>query len=252
MANADFEQTSSHGPGGFAAGSYREAKAPESALRLTPTQKKLAALEQALPPALRQQAAAAALSLVLMAGCFVGFGCAKLQAQAREAGQWFHTGVTADAGYSLNEELTTRGNTAANIITTGTHTLGADDAAVQAAQAALENFSSWLTAVQTGGKQQPAASLSSYDGSAMHALYLANETLGSAIDQLYARLQEQAADPMKMGAVQGQYGQFNSSGTILGNLQYNQSVAAWQAETSGFPASLFKSLFGIEEVQPFA
>ena len=37
----------------------------------------------------------------------------------------------------------------------------------------------------------------------MHALYQANEVLGSRIDQLYAKLPEQAADPMKMGAVQG-------------------------------------------------
>ena len=50
----------------------------------------------------------------------------------------------------------------------------------------------------------------------MHALYQANEVLGSRIDQLYAKLQEQAADPMKMGAVQGQYGQFNSAATIIG------------------------------------
>ncbi len=44
---------------------------------------------------------------------------------------------------------------------------------------------------------------------------------GRAIDQLYAKLQEQPADPMKMGAVQGQYGQFNSAATIIGTLQYN-------------------------------
>ena len=71
----------------------------------------------------------------------------------------------------------------------------------------------------------------------MHALYQANETLGKAIDQLYAKLQEQAADPMKMGAVQGQYGQFNSAGTIIGNLQYNDAVYEYQNDVGGFPAS---------------
>ena len=58
----------------------------------------------------------------------------------------------------------------------------------------------------------------------MHAQYQANETLGKAIDQLYAKLQEQAADPMKMGAVQGQYGQFTSAGTIIGTLKYFEAV----------------------------
>ena len=88
--------------------------------------------------------------------------------------------------------------------------------------------------------------------STMHALYQTNEALGAAIDQLYAKLQEQAADPMKMGAVQGQYGQFNSAQTILSNLNYNQAVTAYQNDTSGFPATLLKDLFGIKEVEPFA
>ena len=60
---------------------------------------------------------------------------------------------------------------------------------------------------------QESLSVNYYQGSAMHALCQANEALGTVIDQLYAKMQEQAADPMKMGAVQGQYGQFNSAGT---------------------------------------
>ena len=57
---------------------------------------------------------------------------------------------------------------------------------------------------------------------------------------------------MKMGAVQGQYGQFNSAQTILSNLNYNQAVTAYQNDTGGFPAALLKGLFGIKEVEPFA
>ena len=40
-------------------------------------------------------------------------------------------------------------------------------------------------------------SLSVYTGGRMHMLYQSNETLCTAIGQLYAKLQEQAADPMK-------------------------------------------------------
>ena len=91
------------------------------------------------------------------------------------------------------------------------------------------------------------------DGKVVKAIAVSDCTLTrKAIDQLYAKLQEQAADPMKMGAVQGQYGQFNSAATIIGNLTYNEQVSEYQKDTGGFPASVLKSLFGVKEVEPFA
>ena len=252
MANADFSQKQNSTSGGFDAGSYREQKQPEQAVPLTPLQQKLAGLEAKLPAALSTRAAALALSVVVMLAAFFGFGGAKLRTKYNKARQWFTVGVAADNGYNLNEELNTRANTAANVITTGSNTLGADNAEVQTAQAALNDFSACLDAVQSGGKSQALTSLSYYNGSSMHALYQANETLGKAIDQLYAKLQEQAADPMKMGAVQGQYGQFNSANTIIGSLKYNEAVYDYQKETGGFPANVLGGLAGIKEVEPFA
>jgi hypothetical protein len=238
MANADFSQKQQN-PGGFDAGSYREQKKPEETVRLTPAQQKLAALEAKLPGALRTQAAALALSVVVMLAAFFGFGGAKLRTKYNKARQWFTVGVAADNGYNLNEELNTRANTAANVITTGSNTLGTDNAEVQAAQAALTAFNDALEGANAGSTR-------------MHALYQDNETLGAAIDQLYAKLQEQAADPMKMGAVQGQYGQFNSANTIIGSLKYNEAVYDYQKETGGFPANVLGGLAGIKEVEPFA
>lgn len=253
MANADFSREQNQTPGGFDSGSYREAKRPDNeTVRLTPLQQKLAGLEKALPTAMAKQGTALVLSVVVMLAAFVGFGGAKVRGKYNEARQWFTTGVSADNGYALSEELTTRANTAANIITTGANTLGADSAEVQAAQAALDDFSACLEAVQNGSKKQSLTSLPYYQGSAMHALYQANEALGTVIDQLYAKMQEQAADPMKMGAVQGQYGQFNSAGTIIGNLQYNDAVYEYQNDVGGFPASMLGRLFGVQEVDPFA
>ena len=253
MANADFSRKQEQAaPGGFDAGSYREKARPEETVRLTPLQQKLAGVEAKLPAALSTRAAALALSVVVMLAAFLGFGSAKLRSRYNEACKWYTVGVAADNGYNLSEELTTRMNTAANIITTAGNTLGADSAEVQAAQTALNDFSACLEAVQNGGKAQALTSLPYYQGSTMHALYQANEVLGSRIDQLYAKLQEQAADPMKMGAVQGQYGQFNSAGTILGNLQYNNAVYDYQNDTGGFPASVLGGLFGVQEVEPFA
>lgn len=253
MANADFSREQNQTPGGFDSGSYREAKRPDTeAVRLTPLQQKLTGLEKALPAALAKQGTALVLSVVVMLAAFVGFGGAKVRGKYNEARQWFTTGVSADNGYALSEELTTRANTAANIITTGANTLGADSAEVQAAQAALDDFSACLEAVQNGSKKQSLTSLPYYQGSAMHALYQANEVLGTVIDQLYAKMQEQAADPMKMGAVQGQYGQFNSADTVIGNLQYNDAVYEYQNDVGGFPASMLGRLFGVQEVEPFA
>ena len=242
MANADFSRQQNRPTGGFDASSYRAAAPAEEEVRLTPFQQKLADLEKALPAALGKQAVAAAICIVVMLGCFVGFGGAKLRAKYDTVKNGFTTGVAADSGYALNEELTTRLNTAANIITTASNTLGADSAEVQTAQAALDSFSACLGA----------DSLSVYTGGRMHMLYQSNETLGAAIGQLYAKLQEQAADPMKMGAVQGQYSQFNSAQTIISNLHYNDAVQSYQKDVGGFPASVLGKLFGIQEVELFA
>ena len=239
MANADFSQNKQTTPDGFDAGSYREKAKPEQTVRLTPRQQKLAALEAKLPAALSTRAAALALSVVVMLAAFFGFGSAKLRGKYNTARQWFTAGVAADNGYNLSEELTTRENTAANIITTASNTLGADNAEVLTAQDALTAFSNDLDGVKAGKTR-------------LHALYEDNETLGTAIDQLYAKLQEQAADPMKMGAVQGQYGQFNSAATIIGTLQYNTAVYEYQKDVGGFPASVLGTLSGVKEVEPFA
>ena len=239
MANADFSQNKQTAPGGFDAGSYREKAKPEQAVKLTPRQQKLAALEAKLPAALSTRAAALALSVVVMLAAFFGFGSAKLRGKYNTARQWFTAGVAADNGYNLSEELTTRMNTAANVITTASNTLGADNAEVLTAQDALTAFSNDLDGVKAGKTR-------------LHALYEDNETLGTAIDQLYAKLQEQAADPMKMGAVQGQYGQFNSAATIIGTLQYNTAVYEYQKDVGGFPASVLGTLSGVKEVEPFA
>ena len=138
MANADFNPKQTGTPGGFDAGSYREKASPEQAVQLTPLQQKLAGLEAKLPAALTRQAVALALSIVVMLAAFAGFGSAKVRSKYNTARQWFTVGVSADNGYNLSEELTARANTAANVITTAGNTLGADNAEVQTAQAALE------------------------------------------------------------------------------------------------------------------
>ena len=238
MAQAEFERNKQQG--GFDSTSYRAAE-PESGARvLTPLQQKLAGLEKALPAALRSRALAFVLAAAVLAAGAVGIGGAKLQARANEAAGWYTVGAPGDNGYNLNEELTLRANTAANVITTALNTpgLGAEAGAVTAAQAALDEFTACQEALAGGA-------------AGMSEMYRANEALGTAIDMLYGEMQALADDPLNMGAVGQQYGQFNSAGTILGSLHYNEAVTAYQNDTGGPWASVLKGLFGIEEVEVF-
>lgn len=238
MAQAEFERNKQQG--GFDSTSYRAAE-PESGARvLTPLQQKLAGLEKALPAALRSRVLAFVLAAAVLAAGVVGIGGAKLAARSREAAGWYTVGAPGDNGYNLNEELTLRANTAANVITTALNTpgLGAEAGAVTAAQAALDGFTACQEALAGGG-------------AGMSEMYRANEALGTAIDMLYGEMQALADDPLNMGAVGQQYGQFNSAGTILGSLHYNEAVTAYQNDTGGPWASVLKGLFGIEEVEVF-
>ena len=61
-----------------------------------------------------------------------------------------------------------------------------------------------------------------------------------------------AQEEAQFGAVQGQYGQFNSAATIIGTLKYNDAVYDYQKETGGFPASVLGAIAGVKEVEPFA
>lgn len=238
MAQAEFERNKQQG--GFDSTSYRAAE-PESGARvLTPLQQKLAGLEKALPAALRSRALAFVLAAAVLAAGVVGIGGVKLRARANEAAGWYTVGAPGDNGYNLNEELTMRANTAANVITTALNTpgLGAEAGAVTAAQAALDGFTACQEALAGGG-------------AGMSEMYRANEALGTAIDMLYGEMQALADDPLNMGAVGQQYGQFNSAGTILGSLHYNEAVTAYQNDTGGPWAGVLKGLFGIEEVEVF-
>ena len=238
MAQAEFERNKQQG--GFDSTSYRAAE-PESGARvLTPLQQKLAGLEKALPKALRSRALAFVLAAAVLAAGGVGIGGVKLRARANEAAGWYTVGAPGDNGYNLNEELTRRANTAANVITTALNTpgLGAEAGAVTAARAALDGFTACQETLAGGS-------------AGMSEMYRANEALGTAIDMLYGEMQALADDPLNMGAVGQQYGQFNSAGTVLGSLHYNEAVTAYQNDTGGPWASVLKGLFGIEEVEVF-
>lgn len=235
MANADFSQKKNNSTGGFDAGSYREAAKPAPEAKLTPLQQKLAALENALPAALRQRTGALALAAVIMLGSFMGFGSVKLRSKYAEAKTWYSAGVEADSGYTLEEELIARENAAASTITAARHIEGvAGSQELETAQAALDSFAELRAAAK--------------DGAGVQAVYAANETLGREIDALYAKMRENAADPMNPG---GEYGRFTSAQTIINNLSYNSKAAAYQDELDS-SLGVIRLISGVKKVELFA
>lgn len=232
MANADFTRQSKNAARGFDAGSYQKTEQAAPRRSLTPLQQKLAGLEKALPAPLRTQAAAVALCAVMVLASVLGLGGAKLSARYEQAAGAFTAGVAADDGYTMWDELNTRANTAANILTSAGNA-GAEQGYIDAASAALTAFEAAL------------------DKGDVSELYAANQTLTAAVDQLYADLQAKSATPTSMGAVQAQYSQFNSAGNTLNYLSYNEIAARYNAEARGFPAGLIGALWGVQEVELF-
>ena len=232
MANAEFTRQQQNKHKGFDAGSYRKQEAAVPERVLTPLQQKLAGLEKALPAPLRTRAVAGVLCAVMVLAAVFGLGGAKLSAKYRKTAETFTVGVAADNGYSMWEELNSRANYTANIITSAVND-GAEAGYVDAARQALSAFEA---ALEQGDVSE---------------LYAANLTLTAAVDQLYADLQAKSATPMNMGAVQTQYSKFNSAGNVLNNLSYNDAVAQYNDEAGGFPAGLIGALWGVQEVEPF-
>ena len=73
MANADFSQNQNPNPGGFDAGSYREAAPKTETARLTPAKPMVAGQEAALQAVLSTQGASLALRVLVMLAAIFGF-----------------------------------------------------------------------------------------------------------------------------------------------------------------------------------
>lgn len=233
MANADFSRQKPQQPQGFDEGSYKAAAKAAPARTLTPAQRRLAAFEQKLPAALKSQAAAAALCAVMILASVFGIGGAKLSGKYHAAANAFTTGVAADNGYTMAGELSARANNAANILTSAGQ-YAVDEAYMAAARAALDAFTAAL------------------DAGDVSDIYDANAALEAAVDQLYAAMQAAAPDPLKMGAVQTQYSDFNSAGVVLSNMAYNEQAQQYNEMARGFPASVIGALWNVKEVELFA
>ena len=130
-------------------------------MRLTPLQQKLAGLEKALPTAMAKQGTALVLSVAVMLAAFVGFG------GARSGESTTRPASGSPPAFRPTTAMPERG--ADHPCQHGSEYhhhrrkhAGADSAEMQAAQAALDDFSACLEAVQNGSKKQSLTSLPYY------------------------------------------------------------------------------------------
>ena len=236
MANADFSKQSS-APQGFTGTSYRAAKQAEKPL--TPLQHKLRKLESALPGALRTQAAAAAVLVVVMLVSVLGIGGAKLHSSYKKAADSFAAGVAEDVKsggqYTMLAQLGKRVSTAQNEI-----------------QASF-GFDGVSESIRTQAQEALLAMEQALDEDAGPAeLYAADVALEAAINLLHANVQEHAPDPMQTGAEQTAFQQFASAGTTLNHLSYNDAAQRYNQTADDLLAGLVGKLWGGGKVEMFA
>ena len=239
MANADFTKQSGT-PGGFTGESYKAEKKADKPL--TPTQKKLSRLENALPGGLKNQAVAAVILVLVMAISVLGVGGAKLHSTYRHTADGFVSGFASDkTGANSKKVMTMQGQledraaAASSVILAAGGFPGVSKDTLLQAQTALD-------AMQ--------AALAEDAGPA--ALYDADVALEAAIKLLHADVQANAENANNTGAEQTAFSQFAKAGDVMSRLSYNEAANSYNETAAGFPAGLIGKLWGCGKVEPFA
>ena len=236
MANADFTKQSGT-PGGFTGESYQAEKKAEKPL--TPAQKKLSRLENALPGGLKNQAVAAVILTAAIAVSVLGMGGAKLHSAWRTAADSFVSGVAADvksgSKYTMQAQLEIRAASARSVILAASGFSGVSGETLAGAQSALDAMDAALA-----------------EGAGPEALYDADVALEAAINLLHADVKAHAPEANKTGAEHTAFSQFAGAGTTLRHLSYNEAANNYNEAAGGFPASLIGKLWGCGKVEPFA
>lgn len=186
--------------------------------------------EGRLPAPLRRPAAARLIAAALALVAVVGLGGAKLAAEAADTAALYETGVRGD-GASIASDLDAAANAAANILTLADSLLGAEDALVTEARAALDGLNA---------AEGPAAQ------------YAANARLASAVDALYQQLVPAAEAAGRADALQTQWSEFLSRQDIIRHDGYNEAARGFNETLGGFPAVVLGRVWRIEEVELFA
>ena len=174
--------------------------------------------ETRLPAAAKKRPAALAVLAVAIVASVLGIGGAQLK------GQWRET----------SEIYTSQIDDSASLIRIASAVVGTDDADLQAAQTALDN---WNEAA---------------DRKDANEQYTLNRQLYTAVDTLYTAAADEA-DSKAKGQLTDLYDSFVSSQMILDRetAAYNQEADSYLKLASGFPGGVQAALWGVKDIPTF-
>ena len=190
-------------------------------------------IETKLPaPAKKRPTAAAVLVLAALVS-FFGIGGLGLKSQWRQTSE-IYTSQIDDYGNGIQQDLSAQADDAANLIRAAAAVVGEQDADLQAAQTALDN---WNEAADRKNANEQ---------------YLLNQKLYSAVDTLYTAAADEAGAKAK-GQLDDLYDSFVSTQSILDRetAAYNKEAQAYLKKASGFPGGLQAALWGVGSIPTF-
>lgn len=193
----------------------------------------LGEVETKLPAPAKKRPTALAVLVAAALVSVLGIGGAQLKGQWRETSE-IYTNQIDEYGNGIQQDFSGQADAAASLIRIAGAVVGEQDADLQAAQTALEN---WNAAADRQNANEQ---------------YTLNRQLYTAIDTLYTAAADEA-DSKAKGQLTDLYDSFVSSQMILDRetAAYNQQADAYLKLTRGFPGGVQAALWGVGDIPTF-
>lgn len=190
-------------------------------------------VETKLPAPAKKRPTALAVLVAAALVSVLGIGGAQLKGQWRETSE-IYTNQIDEYGNGIQQDFSSQADAAASLIRIAGAVVGEQDADLQAAQTALEN---WNKAADRKNANEQ---------------YTLNRQLYTAIDTLYTAAADEA-DSKAKGQLTDLYDSFVSSQMILDRetAAYNQQADAYLKLTRGFPGGVQAALWGVGDIPTF-
>lgn len=190
-------------------------------------------VETKLPTPAKKRPTALAVLVAAALVSVLGIGGAQLKGQWRETSE-IYTNQIDEYGNGIQQDFSSQADAAASLIRIAGAVVGEQDADLQAAQTALEN---WNKAADRKNANEQ---------------YTLNRQLYTAIDTLYTAADDEA-DSKAKGQLTDLYDSFVSSQMILDRetAAYNQQADAYLKLTRGFPGGVQAALWGVGDIPTF-
>ena len=190
-------------------------------------------VETKLPAPAKRRPTALAVLVAAALVSVLGIGGAQLKGQWRETSE-IYTNQIDEYGNGIQQDFSGQADAAASLIRIAGAVVGEQDADLQAAQTALEN---WNEAADRQNANEQ---------------YTLNRQLYTAIDTLYTAAADEA-DSKAKGQLTDLYDSFVSSQMILDRetAAYNQQADAYLKLTRGFPGGVQAALWGVGDIPTF-